>query len=77
MDLNVQWECWKGGHCKENWITGAGEPMSDKSNGLGQCEVKNFAKLSWRLEVVSMVLFSKWIYCIYYAYKGVINFKNY
>ena len=25
---------------------------------------------------MSMVLFSKWIYCIYYAYKGCDRFKR-
>ena len=43
-------------------------PMGYKRNGLGQCkgaEVKNFVKLIWRHEAVSMILFSKWIYfCI-------------
>ena len=53
-------------------------PMSYKRNGLGQCKgtgVKNFVKLIWRHEAVSMVLFSKWIYCIYVAHRGVIPLK--
>ena len=61
-----------------NWVIGAWGPMSYKRNGLKQCEgaeVKNFVKVVWRHEAVSMVLFSKWIYCIYYAYRGVIDFK--
>ena len=35
-------------------------PMSDRENGLGWCmgaEVKKLAKTSWKLIVVSMVLF--------------------
>ena len=64
---------------RRNWVTGAWEPMSNKINGLGQCkgaEVKTLSKLSWSYRAVSMVLFSKWINCIYYAYRGVINFKK-
>ena len=52
--------------------------MSYKRNGLGQCEgaeVKNFVKLIWRHEAVSIVLFSKRNNGVYDTYRGVINFK--
>ena len=37
--------------------------------------MKNFVKLIWRHEAVSMVLFSKGNNGVYDAYRGVINFK--
>ena len=62
----------------ENWAAGAWEPMSNKRNRLGQCggtKVKNFVKDVMETQSSEYGFILKWINCIYYAYKDVINLK--
>ena len=47
------------GHCRENWVIETGGPMSNQRNGFRVVLKKNFVKLRWKPEAVSMVLFSR------------------
>ena len=66
------------GQTGRNWVAGAWEPMSNRRSGLGQCkgaEVKNFVKDVMKTQSCEYGFILKWINCVYYAYRGVIDLK--